>query len=362
MQLQVLEPDYIDTSKDGIKGSAGGNIIQGVEFDAIGRRVAYWLFDQHPGGGREHARSRSASPPTESSTCSIRSAPGQVRGPSWFASVDVRLHEFDEFEDATLMKQKIAACLAAFVTTQTAKAALARTSRQHAAGRRSTRFEPGMIVNLPPGKDVKIANPPDGERPPVVQRDQLRGSPPASASRTRTSPATTRRATTAPLAWDATAHGRRPRLALEHAHPAVLRAGVGVDARRADPRRRAGRGRAGRRGRRRRCRCSTRTRTASATTKAVRAGQMTHDEMVREQGYDPDAFWKEYAAGLKRLDKYGIVLDSDPRKTSGRAARCRCDAVAGPRSPRQRRCDIERAAPADASRRICRCLTASQRS
>jgi capsid protein len=55
---------------------------------------------------------------------------------------------------------------------------------------------------------------------------------------------------------------------------------------------------------------------SAAATKAVRAGQMTHDEMVREQGFDPEDFWREYAASLKRLDKYGIVLDSDPRKTN----------------------------------------------
>lgn len=49
----------------------------------------------------------------------------------------------------------------------------------------------------------------------------------------------------------------------------------------------------------------------------VRAGAKTPDEMVREQGYDPEEFWTEYAASLARLDKLGIVIDSDPRKTTG---------------------------------------------
>jgi capsid protein len=39
-----------------------------------------------------------------------------VRAVSWFAPVIVRLKEFDEYEDATLMKQKIAACLAVITT------------------------------------------------------------------------------------------------------------------------------------------------------------------------------------------------------------------------------------------------------
>jgi capsid protein len=50
MRLQVLEPDYLDTSRNGIVGPSGGPIIDGVEFDKQGRRVAYWLFTSHPGG------------------------------------------------------------------------------------------------------------------------------------------------------------------------------------------------------------------------------------------------------------------------------------------------------------------------
>jgi capsid protein len=35
---------------------------------------------------------------------------GQARGPSWFGPVILRMKDLDEFEDATLMKQKVAAC------------------------------------------------------------------------------------------------------------------------------------------------------------------------------------------------------------------------------------------------------------
>ncbi len=47
-QLQMLEPDYLDHNKTEYTKS-GGRIIQGVEFDPIGRRVAYWLYPEHPG-------------------------------------------------------------------------------------------------------------------------------------------------------------------------------------------------------------------------------------------------------------------------------------------------------------------------
>jgi capsid protein len=35
-----------------VVGEGGGPIIDGIEFDKKGRRVAYWLFTSHPGGVR----------------------------------------------------------------------------------------------------------------------------------------------------------------------------------------------------------------------------------------------------------------------------------------------------------------------
>src|ERR1700755_603201 len=102
MQLQVLEPDYLDTSRDRITGVTGGPIIQGVEFDLIVNRIAYWIFPQHPGGLGPTALPVSQRIPAENilHIYDLERA-GQVRGTSWFASVDVRLHGFVDFEDAT---------------------------------------------------------------------------------------------------------------------------------------------------------------------------------------------------------------------------------------------------------------------
>jgi lambda family phage portal protein len=47
LQLQALEPDYLDHTKT--QKTETGYIIQGVEFDLVGRRVFYWLYGQHPG-------------------------------------------------------------------------------------------------------------------------------------------------------------------------------------------------------------------------------------------------------------------------------------------------------------------------
>ena len=51
LQLQVLEADHLDSAKTE-ELRDGGFVLQGIEFDALGRRRAYWLYPTHPGDGR----------------------------------------------------------------------------------------------------------------------------------------------------------------------------------------------------------------------------------------------------------------------------------------------------------------------
>ena len=47
LQLQVLEADFLDATKSGVLGA--GRLLQGIEFDPVGKRRAYWLHAEHPG-------------------------------------------------------------------------------------------------------------------------------------------------------------------------------------------------------------------------------------------------------------------------------------------------------------------------
>ena len=87
-----------------------------------------------------------------------RLRPGQVRGVPWFAPAIARLRDLDEYDDAELVRKKIEACFAAFVTGDEDGATLGASSTD-AEGRRIERFEPGMIEYLPSGKDVRFATP-----------------------------------------------------------------------------------------------------------------------------------------------------------------------------------------------------------
>lgn len=164
-QLQVMEPDYLDTMVDGEQPN--GNVaVQGIEFDRIGRVRAYHLFSEHPGAtSRRTFSPRSTPVPAELVAHIYRvDRPGQARGVSWFAPVILRLRDFSDFADAQLMRQKIAACFAAFVTADPMETT---DPEESDSGFPLEAFEPGMIERLAPGENIEFATP-----PPVGEYDQ----------------------------------------------------------------------------------------------------------------------------------------------------------------------------------------------
>jgi lambda family phage portal protein len=151
----VLEPDFLDSTRDGPTAS-GGYILQGVEFDALGRRRGYWLYREHPGSRTVRAVSGSTFVPEEDIAHIYRvDRPGQSRGVPWGAAAIVKLRDLADYEDAQLLRQKLAACFTAFVTTPEISAS--------GASEISERLEPGAIEVLPPGKSVEFASPPGAE-------------------------------------------------------------------------------------------------------------------------------------------------------------------------------------------------------
>ncbi len=48
----------------------------------------------------------------------------------------------------------------------------------------------------------------------------------------------------------------------------------------------------------------------------IRAGLMSLAEGIARQGYDPDVVTAEFAEMNKVLDQLGLVLDTDPRKST----------------------------------------------
>lgn len=160
LQLQVLEADFLDITKDGIQTADGGFIMQGIEHDAEGRRVAYWLYEVHPGENRLY-RSMTSNrvPADEILHIYYAERPGQIRGVPVGVSAMLRLKSLDEYDDAELMRKKVAACFGAFVSDTSDPL----PGEADPDGYAVERLEPGLIEYLKPGQSVTFGNPPPSE-------------------------------------------------------------------------------------------------------------------------------------------------------------------------------------------------------
>ena len=169
LQLQVVEGDYIDTNKNGT-GADGSRWVQGVEFDAKGNKVAYWMFDQHPGDTFRMFPTSQRYPISEFTHVYMMKRPEQVRGTPFGVASMMRMFDFDEYEDAQLIRQKIAACFAVFVNS-TGDGLVSGSKNADRAGQ----VEPGMIEYLAPGQTMSFAAPPPAEGYDEYTRTLLRG-------------------------------------------------------------------------------------------------------------------------------------------------------------------------------------------
>ncbi|MEM9684761.1 MAG: phage portal protein, partial [Pseudomonadota bacterium] len=321
LQLQVLECDYLDTMKDLTRLEDGGFILQGIEFDKLGRRRAYWLFDEHPGsqrsvvgGGSLLGLSKRVDAKDVLHVYRI-DRPGQVRGISWFAPAIVTFKDSDEYEDATLVRQKIAACFSAFVTDVEGDSPKTGTNDDN-SDPATDQFEPGMIVNLPLGKDIKFSN------PPTVQEHEsfsgtlhrkmaaglgitvedltgdYRGMPFSAARMSRISH------------WFNVHDWQHQMLIPQMCNPIwdwAMEAGqLAGQISEAPPAKHMPKPMP----------MLEPEKEGLALQRLVRSGALTPSDMIRRMGGDPDTHWDEYAADIKLLREKGIVLDSDASKVS----------------------------------------------
>ncbi len=173
VQYQILESDFLDTTSRSKPSKKENYIMQGIEFSKLGKIVGYHLFESHPGSSRKMVSSGLKSnfiPADEIRHLFRQERPGQCRGVPWLAPVMIRMKDLDGFEDAQLLRQKIAACFTVFVHDISAEDCGPETEEELGA-----RVEPGMIEHLPPGKTVTFADPPSVQNYKEFTSSQLRG-------------------------------------------------------------------------------------------------------------------------------------------------------------------------------------------
>ncbi len=166
LQLQLLEPEHLPMHLN--TDLSSGNVVRsGIEFDAMGRRVAYHLYRSHPEDGGLAPMSGQGGMDTV--RVDAREVihlyrvlrPGQIRGEPWLSRALVKLNELDQYDDAELVRKKTAAMFAGFVTRQNPEDNLMGESAANAEGIALAGLEPGTLQILEPGEDIKFSDPAD---------------------------------------------------------------------------------------------------------------------------------------------------------------------------------------------------------
>ncbi len=166
LQLQLLEAEHLPLTLNTELPS--GNVVRsGIEFDAMGRRVAYHLYRSHPEDGRLSPMSGQGGqdtvrvPAAEIMHLYRVLRPGQIRGEPWLARALVKLNELDQYDDAELVRKKTAAMFAGFITRLAPEDNLVGEGLSDADGVALAGLEPGTLQILEPGEDVKFSDPAD---------------------------------------------------------------------------------------------------------------------------------------------------------------------------------------------------------
>lgn len=160
-QLQLLDAEQIDSSLH--RDLAGGAYIRsGIEFNALGQRTAYHITRERPGDPLAVSFTPTRVPADEVLHIYQPLVPGQVRGLAWFAPILLRAHDLDAFEDAELMKAKIQALFAGFITRPDDSEEFGGESSPDSDGIAEVTWEPGTMQMLRPGEDVKFSDPTKG--------------------------------------------------------------------------------------------------------------------------------------------------------------------------------------------------------
>ena len=337
LQIQVLEAEHLPTTMN--RDLPDGNVIRsGIEFDRLGRRVAYYLYRSHPNDGLLAPMSSSTGGGMDTVRVDASEVihlfrplrPGQIRGEPWLTRALVKLNELDQYDDAELVRKKTAAMFAGFITRMAPEDNLMGESAADANGVALAGMEPGTLQILEPGEDIKFSAPADvGSSYAEFMRQQFRA---VAAAMGITYEMLTGDLTQ--VNYSSIRAGllefRRRCEALQHGvivhqlcrpiwrawmDQAVLEGAIDLPGYRKD----------------RRTYQAAKwipqgwswvdpQKEFNAMKLAIRAGLMSRSEAISGNGYDAEDVDREIAADNARADALGLVFDSDARHDQAPAA------------------------------------------
>ncbi len=150
LRLQCLESDFIDHTKDSSLLTVD-NTVQGIQFSQ-GTPNVYWLHHQHPGDSGIHYRESKPVSADQVAHVFEQTRPGQVRGIPKGVCAYTRIKALDDFQDARVEQQKVAALFGGVIYSE--------TGNEGKNDPLPERMFPGMLPKLNNDERIVFSHPP----------------------------------------------------------------------------------------------------------------------------------------------------------------------------------------------------------
>ncbi len=323
LRLQVLEGDFIDETRDGLVDER--RVRLGVVLGEWDAREGFYIFPRHPGeaavsvGGASGLSLSRFIPRSEFCHLFRALRPGQVRGVPLMAPMMMTARDFADLMDAVVVKARMEACIGLLITSSDGRTGLPGTVAQGEAPEPIDRLRPGMTMRFRDGETVQAFAPASTSQfEPIalsalqgiaaggmITYDQLTGDlRRANYSSMKTGRIEHRRLVEQ-LQWlcvvpklmepvverfleTAIMAGKLRRRVAPYTREYIMPANEPVDP----------------------------LKDMQADILAVRSGRMTPQEFIASWGNDPDEVLQATADFWKAADEMGVILDTDPRRTT----------------------------------------------
>ena len=171
-QVQLLPTEQVPLTYDIPFG--GNPVAQGIERNGFGRRIAYWVYRQHPADYLINASNMDMTPRRVLASEMVHlynvTRIGQLRGIPWIARAITTLHQLGNYKDAELLRKQMVANIVGFVkrasTENMDEEELAKQWGEVLDGiggeMPAVAMEPGTMQYLDLDESVEFNNPQDG--------------------------------------------------------------------------------------------------------------------------------------------------------------------------------------------------------
>jgi lambda family phage portal protein len=160
LELRLLTTEFLDNSR-----VIPGRVLDGIEYDDLGHRTALYLFPKHPA---DFPTFQSVRVPVEFALHVFAPpAAGAPRGVSWLEPALFAMRELQTFMETELTRARVAALSCGFVRTPDGSNPLMDSTG-------ALTLEPGSVTRLNPGEELQWSSPGQPQNFEPYVRVQLR--------------------------------------------------------------------------------------------------------------------------------------------------------------------------------------------